>query len=135
APPSIELTKTASAGPHAVGSVITYSFVVKNNANVTLSNFPVTGPLPGLGTISPASVASLAPGASTTFTAPYTVTQADVNAGNIQIGRASCRERARGPEGTDTDEEDGQVTANTTIEVNNTGAEEAHDGERVRAHR
>ncbi|WP_367916696.1 CARDB domain-containing protein, partial [Leadbetterella sp. DM7] len=81
--PKIELTKTASAGPHAVGSVITYSFKVKNTGNVTLSNVTVTDPLPGLGTITPASVASLAPGAETTFTASYTVTQADVNNGKV----------------------------------------------------
>uniref|UniRef100_UPI00349EA01B DUF7507 domain-containing protein n=1 Tax=Leadbetterella sp. DM7 TaxID=3235085 RepID=UPI00349EA01B len=73
--PSIDLVKTASAGPHAVGSVITYSFKVKNTGNVTLTNVTVTDPLPGLSAIAPASVASLEPGAETTFTATYTVTQ------------------------------------------------------------
>src|SRR5690606_27120138 len=46
--PGIELTKTASAGPHAVGDVITYSFKVQNTGNVTLSNVTVSDPLPGL---------------------------------------------------------------------------------------
>ena len=66
---------------------IAYSYVVTNTGNVTLTNVAPTDPGPTfngaagtgtLGAFSPLST-SLAPGASTTFTATYTLTQGDVN--------------------------------------------------------
>lgn len=69
--------------PADVGNTITYSFAVTNTGNVTLSNVVVTDPLPGLSAISPASVATLAPGDSTTFTATYAVTYEDILAGGV----------------------------------------------------
>ncbi len=83
--PNVVVTKTANkAGPLVVGEVITYSFLVQNTGNVTLSGIAVaettfngTG---GTGAITPTGGAStLAPGATTTFTATYTVTQTDVD--------------------------------------------------------
>ncbi|MCZ2338036.1 MAG: DUF11 domain-containing protein, partial [Chitinophagales bacterium] len=75
---SIGLEKTASAGPHSVGSTITYTFSVTNTGDLTLYNVSVSDPLPGLSPISPASLDSLVSGATSTFTATYVVTQADV---------------------------------------------------------
>ncbi|WGX97230.1 sortase domain-bontaining protein [Nocardioides sp. L-11A] len=66
------------------GDVITYTFTATNHGKATAFDVSVEDPLPGLGTISPASVPSLAPGASTDFTATYTVTAADVKAGKIE---------------------------------------------------
>jgi uncharacterized repeat protein (TIGR01451 family) len=83
--PNVQVTKTADkAGPLVVGDVITYSFLVKNTGNVTLSGISVaetafngTG---GTGAITPAGGATtLLPGATTTFTATYTITQTDVD--------------------------------------------------------
>ncbi|KAA3623734.1 MAG: DUF11 domain-containing protein, partial [Flavobacterium sp.] len=67
----------------APGDVITYAFTVTNTGNVTLSNVVVTDPL---ATMAGGPIASLAPGASdnTTFTASYAITQADIDAGNVQ---------------------------------------------------
>ena len=67
-----------------VGDTITYTFTVTNIGNVTLTDVTVADQLPGLSAITPASVPSLAPGETTTFTATYVVTQADIDAGEIQ---------------------------------------------------
>ena len=83
AAPAVQLVKSAT--PTTVGTVgqaVTYSFVVSNTGNVTLSGVMVSDPLPGLGAIS-CPVATLVPGASTTCTAGYVTTQADVDAGQI----------------------------------------------------
>ncbi|MDQ6473116.1 LamG-like jellyroll fold domain-containing protein, partial [Flavobacterium sp. LHD-80] len=84
---SIELTKTAtfndgnSNGFADAGETITYSFQVTNTGTVTLSNVSITDPLV---TVS-GTIASLAPAAvdTVTFSATYTITQADVDAGNV----------------------------------------------------
>ena len=79
---ALVLTKTAS--PTAVSSpgVVNYTFSIENTGNVALTNITVTDPLPGL-VISGGPIASLAPGStdSTTISATYTVTQAQIDAG------------------------------------------------------
>ncbi|KQT97916.1 hypothetical protein ASG53_09190 [Sanguibacter sp. Leaf3] len=71
---------------YEVGQELTYSFLVTNSGNVTMTDVTVDeGEFDGtgeLGAITPASVATLAPGDSTTFTATYTLTQADVDRGS-----------------------------------------------------
>lgn len=78
------------------GETITYTVQVTNNSNVTVTNVTPTedniqfGGQAGTGTFgafSPASAASLAPSATTSFTVVYTVTAADVaNAAAITDG-------------------------------------------------
>jgi uncharacterized repeat protein (TIGR01451 family) len=92
ATPDPEVTVVKSASPSdavsfTVGRLITYSFVMTNTGNVTLTNPTITeGTFTGSGTMSapncPATP-TLAPGAQMTCTATYTVTQADVNAGSV----------------------------------------------------
>ena len=70
----------------AAGESVAYEFVVTNTGNVTLTAITVTDVLtapagPALTVVCP--VTTLAPAASTTCTATYTVTQADVDAGSI----------------------------------------------------
>ncbi|MGH3377360.1 MAG: DUF7507 domain-containing protein, partial [Actinoallomurus sp.] len=85
--PSIALLKTASQSTvSTVGRTITYSFQVINTGNATLTNvsavdtaFSGSGPPP----VITCPVTTLAPGASTTCTGTYLVTQADVNAGSV----------------------------------------------------
>lgn len=68
------------------GEIVTYSFLVANVGNVTLTDVaPVEVEFSGTGELSAfePETATLAPGEDTTFTATYTVTQADIDAGGI----------------------------------------------------
>ena len=92
--PELALVKTADVTTGlAVGDVITYSYVVTNTGNVTVNNIMVSDMHSGtgaLGAISPANVSSLAVGDSANFTATYTVTQADVDAGTAITNTATA---------------------------------------------
>ena len=91
--PSISLIKTTLpledtdgdgiAG--SLGDVISYVFTVENTGNVTLTNIEVQDALPGL-TLVGGPIATLAPGDvdTTTFTATYEITQADLDAGFVE---------------------------------------------------
>ena len=82
ADPAISLTKSATPTTYnTVGQVITYTYTITNTGNVTLSGpFSVTDNKTG--TFSCGS-GPLAPAGTTSCTATYTVTQADINAGSI----------------------------------------------------
>jgi uncharacterized repeat protein (TIGR01451 family) len=88
--PAISVVKSASITRFtSPGQAVTYSYVVRNTGNVTLTSVGVTDSMPGLSVIS-CPTTTLAPGASTTCTAAYTTTQADVDRGSISnIGTAS----------------------------------------------
>ena len=66
----------------SAGDTISYAFTITNTGDVTLTNLTVTDPLV---TVMGGPLASLAPGASdsTTFTASYTLEQADIDAGTF----------------------------------------------------
>ena len=86
--PSINLVKTgtyvdnAPTGVYNAGDQITYAFTVTNTGNVTLTNVTVTDPKV---TVSGVPVATMIPGAvdNSTFTATYTLVQADIDAGTF----------------------------------------------------
>ncbi|MGV8886286.1 MAG: DUF7507 domain-containing protein [Microbacteriaceae bacterium] len=88
ASPSITLTKTGAlaAGVRA-GETVNYSFVVRNNGNVTLTGATLTDPLSGLGAITvtggTGTLATLAPNQTVTATASYVLKQSDVDAGSV----------------------------------------------------
>ena len=70
-----------------MGQTLTYTIILSNTGNVTLTNILVTDPLTGLSR----SVSSLAPGASNTITENYTITQDDLNRGYVDnTATASC---------------------------------------------
>jgi len=86
--PGIGLQKSVGEKTLTVGETLHYSFLVTNTGNVTLA--PVTindheftghGARPVV--TCPAGADALAPAASVTCTATYTVTQADVDAGSV----------------------------------------------------
>ncbi|MFZ4595026.1 MAG: beta strand repeat-containing protein, partial [Verrucomicrobiaceae bacterium] len=84
---SMDLIKTGTLnlgvnGRADVGDTISYAFTVTNTGNVTLTNVVVTDPK---ATVVGGPIGSLAPGASnnSTFTASYTLTQADVDSGTF----------------------------------------------------
>ncbi|MCR4265850.1 choice-of-anchor D domain-containing protein [Nitratireductor sp. ZSWI3] len=67
------------------GESISYSFVVRNTGNVTLTNVTVDDPLlTNAGISVTPGPQTLAPGGAVTFTATYQPTQADIDAGRVE---------------------------------------------------
>src|SRR5690606_28533724 len=82
--PDTTLFRSKTAGTpsgNAVGDTIAYSFLVTNTGNVTLTGIAVNDPLLAVAPVCP--VTTLAPGASTTCTGSYTLTQADIDNGEV----------------------------------------------------
>ncbi|APG65176.1 hypothetical protein LPB136_07375 [Tenacibaculum todarodis] len=85
--PSLELVKTSSYadtngdGVVSPGDQINYTFVVTNTGNVTVTSIDVTDS--NLTPTLVGTIASLAPMANQTLSASYTITQTDVNAGQV----------------------------------------------------
>lgn len=125
--PDLTFVKTASiqdSKPKAyVGDKITYTFTVKNTGNVSLSEISVSDNLVDLGTITPASVTSLAPNAIATFTAEYTVTMADIVSGEVEnIAIASAKDSAGDPlDPAPSSYDSGNPGKPTTLEPGETG--------------
>ncbi|MCM6764091.1 Ig-like domain-containing protein [Rathayibacter sp. ZW T2_19] len=95
--PAITLAKTGALADTNgntradVGETVTYSFVARNTGNVTLTGVAVTDPK--VTGITP-TTAQIAPGGQATFTsAPYTVTQADINANTALTNTATVSGR------------------------------------------
>ncbi|HET6498021.1 MAG TPA: hypothetical protein VFH17_03100, partial [Coriobacteriia bacterium] len=85
--PALSLVKTAAPVTYdAIGDVITYTYTLTNSGNVTLSGpFTVTDDKPTTSRVGAVPVPDvLAPSASATFTATYTITQADLDAGSVK---------------------------------------------------
>ncbi|WP_159024100.1 hypothetical protein [Formosa sp. L2A11] len=122
APSSVSLEKTSTfndtnSNSYAdVGETITYGFKVTNTGNVTLTNISITDPLVSV----TGSLASLAPGASdsTTFTATYTITQADVDKGSVTNQATVKGEDPAGESVTDTSDD---PTDATNVDANGDG--------------
>ena len=100
---------------YALGETITYSITATNDGNLTITNITVTDDLTGEAW----PVASLAPGASIDFTTAYTVTEADILAGQV-VNEATATGTSLDPDtrlevtpGVDpepTDEKNGHIT-------------------------
>ena len=105
--PAISLDKTAVTivdgdgnGPDA-GDTITYTFLITNTGNVTLTAVAVSDPL--LGAIT-CPAGALAPGATRTCTpVTYTLTQADIDAGTRNNTATATGTPPTGPAVTGTD--------------------------------
>ncbi|KIT14312.1 DUF7507 domain-containing protein [Jannaschia aquimarina] len=97
----IEIVKSVAAAPDTNGDglfggaddVVTYAFAVSNTGNVTLTDVTVTDPLASV----TGGPITLAPGQTDTrsFTATYTVTEADIATGFVE-NRAEATGRAPG---------------------------------------
>lgn len=85
--PHVTLTKTPSVSEaHSAGDVIDYTFAILNDGPITLDAVTIADALPGLSipvVTWPGDPGVLAPGQEATATASYTVTQADVDAGEV----------------------------------------------------
>jgi uncharacterized repeat protein (TIGR01451 family) len=85
--PALAVVKTANVQAAEVGQQITYTFTVTNTGNVTITDPKVADTdFSGTGQLSPLDCpvgVVLLPGDNTTCTATYTLTQADINAGQL----------------------------------------------------
>ena len=117
--PSIAIIKVGEVndddgdGCADVGETISYVFVVANTGNVTLSNVSVTDPLVAV----TGGPITLAPGAqdATTFTALYTITQADIDAGFVENQATATGETPGGTEVTDLSDDNSLLEDDPTI--------------------
>ncbi|MFB2119287.1 gliding motility-associated C-terminal domain-containing protein [Parapedobacter sp. 2B3] len=92
--PSLRLVKAADfTGPLGLNDVITYTFNLSNEGNVTITNIAVTDPLLGgpiantstaAGSSWPSAPGTLAPGESVILMGNYSVTAADIANGLIE---------------------------------------------------
>jgi gliding motility-associated-like protein/uncharacterized repeat protein (TIGR01451 family) len=81
--PSITLVKTgAVGGTGEVGYIITYTFMVTNTGNTTLTNINISDPLTGSVNLA-VTPSELVPNAIGTATATYTIQQSDMDAGRV----------------------------------------------------
>ena len=127
--------KAGSPSGNTAGSTVPYTFDVTNTGNVPLETVTVNDPLVGAVTC-PAG--PLAVGATVTCTAPpYTLTQGDVNSGEV-INNATATGTVAGlPDATDDDSTTTLIaaapaltlekTAGTPVDVNNSGLTDAGD--------
>ncbi|WP_067248375.1 DUF7507 domain-containing protein [Microbacterium resistens] len=109
--PAIEIVKSSDTTELVAGETVTFSFVVTNTGNVTLTDVAVNeGDFTGAGDLSaiecPAE-RTLAPGAQLVCTATYTVQQADVDAGTV---RNSATATGTPPTGDPIESEPSEVT-------------------------
>jgi len=97
----LSLTKTATPMTYsAVGAVISYSYLVTNSGDVTLDGpFTVSD---NKATASCPATASLAPGASITCTASYTIGQGDLDAGSVTNVASASNGAVTSPTDTET---------------------------------
>jgi hypothetical protein len=96
-----------------VGELITYTFVVTNTGNVTLTNVTVTDPLAGLSAIT-CDAYTIPVGGFITCTATYAVTQADIDAGSV-YNLATADSDESGPDDDDNTE---PLPQNAAISLN-----------------
>jgi gliding motility-associated-like protein/uncharacterized repeat protein (TIGR01451 family) len=116
--PKIALVKTSSSGLNkGVGDQITYTFTATNTGNVTLSNVSVSDAKLGLTGTSILSLtpSTLAPGATATGTATYTITQADLNTGSITNTATVSGTPPTGPAVTDISDNSSNSGSNATV--------------------
>ena len=106
--PSIALVKTADVSgvqtPAVVGDPIIYSFSVENTGNVTLSDVQINDPMLGGDLlVTPLSPLTLAPGqtVSTAVSVTYTLTQADLDEGQVVNQARVTGTPPTGPDATD----------------------------------
>ncbi|MEJ1230040.1 MAG: hypothetical protein WDM88_04440 [Galbitalea sp.] len=101
----VKSTDLTSPAQYVVGHVVTYSFTVTNTGNVPLNSFTIgENGFTGTGTLSAPNcpTTTLAPLASTTCTATYTITAADLIAGSVSNTAVATGTPPSGPPVSDT---------------------------------
>src|SRR5690606_26589065 len=122
--PAIELVKTGALAEGATGVAgdeIVYSFVVTNSGDVTLTGVTLSDELVGLSEITfgtwPGDAGVLAAGESVTASATYVLTQADVDAGQVDNLATTTGTPPSGPPVEDEDEHEQPLTGAPAIDL------------------
>ncbi|WP_158685387.1 DUF7507 domain-containing protein [Microbacterium halophytorum] len=130
--PSIDLVKTGALEDGAtgrVGDVVTYTFTATNTGNVTLGDVSIADELDGLSDIAygewPGDDGTLRPGEQVIATATYALTQADVNAGQVENTASTTGTPPTGDPVEDEDIEIVPVEPTPAIDLVKTGGLEA----------
>ncbi|HEX9765521.1 MAG TPA: hypothetical protein VGA36_02070, partial [Nitriliruptorales bacterium] len=111
--PGIQVVKTPSTTGATVGDTITYTYVVTNTGDVTLTDVTVVDDLLGAVTL---EQTTLAPGASTTGSLTHTVTGDDLPGPIVNVATATGTPPV-GPDVSDDDDAQVSLTSNPAIEV------------------
>ena len=125
--PYLELALDKSVNPDTyatVGSVLTYSYAITNNSNLTVSSLYVSDDK--LGTVSCPAV-DLAPGASITCTANYTIKLSDLLTGEILNVATAHGATAAGGVSSDPDDAKATANLNPSLWLEKTAIESSYD--------
>ena len=118
--PGLTLEKSATPDSFAAakpGDEISYSFLISNTGNVTLTNVVLTDPLPGL-VLPVKTIASLEPGTSQTLTGTYALKQTDIDAGKVHnSATAAGKDPTDGPVETPPSEVDVPIQGNPDFTI------------------
>lgn len=130
--PSISLTKTADSSAldpvePLVGQIITYSFLIENTGNVTLTGITLDDPLVDGLPRTPATIPDLAPGGTVTVTVDYPITQAEIELGFANNTASVTGTPPTGPAVTDDDSTSTPVGQVPRIELEKIGVAAATD--------
>lgn len=127
--PALELSKTGALSEDAnviPGDTVSYSFEVTNTGNVTLSDVSIDDELDGLSDITygdwPADDGVLAPGDSVTASATYELTQADIDAGQVDNLATASGTPPSGDPVEDEDEHEEPLAQLATIDLIKSGS-------------
>ena len=118
---ALDSTVVFPSGEANPGDKINYTFTVTNTGNVTLNNVTITDPKV---TVSGGPLASLAPGVSNsgTFTGSYTLSQSDINSGQVDNTATTTGTPPSGPNVTDNDTETVTISQLPGIDLVKNGA-------------
>ncbi|RMA58454.1 DUF7507 domain-containing protein, partial [Ulvibacter antarcticus] len=122
---SIALIKMGELPPNPIkgtgcptpGDIIQYTFTVVNTGNVTLTNVNITDPLPGIVLVGGPISLDAGETDTTTFTASYAVTQADIDAGQVVNQATGHGTPLTGGEVTDLSDDDVLTEDDPTVVV------------------
>ena len=104
---TLDTTVVAPDNRADVGDEVTYTLTAANVGNVTLTGVTIVDPKLGTLVCTPAQPATLAPGAQMVCTGSYTLTQADLNGGQV----VNTATGDSGADAADGDDGDGAVAA------------------------
>ena len=80
--PALTITKTPNPSTYTDEASVTYTYLITNTGNVTLSNIGITDNLPGI-ILGSLNTTTLGPGQQATGTGTYTTTQSDYDNGYV----------------------------------------------------